>query len=744
MVQSQLSRRELLGHGLQISALAAVFLTGCGGFLGGSGGGGSTTASGTIAIPSGIAETDLSIVGLGKVSAVTSGAFQTAIDANAPSWVLALHAPSGKVIGMGVFDATNRSPRLDATSAAEALLFMALDGSALPQDGRKPLLDLIHGHSATATLASAIQGLLDSDPYALETASTTIQSAVLAAANAIASQTPGSAHQAARPFGLPTLMLIEPSNEVDGLTVVQAESSLAYQVQNARRRNSLMYTYLVAHVDDNGTRTDITPKQVGNVLEIPATNSLLNLNSGWHPKTSIPVSLKLDGNDKKSIYELVAFNTVFGANDPLVYGLERYAGVVDQWKEDVRNLHATMVLSYVAGIMFDAIGIGGLTWGIAELTATITKLTATTSNLVSLLVGAQDGYSLIPLTKQVIQRFLTGSFLSPEGVRAFQPLLAKAEGQVAADLAAGEAASSVYVAMRAALRIFLAVGAIGLAADLVAVGVDTSTGERGDLFTVTLFEPKVALSPANGTYTPGTDKSIEAQAPGVAQSHLSYHWKLTGSNLANLSDGTNIGVDFTSTSKTVNLATTPSTQGNLTVTVTVTDTSTSTVVGTATATYAAGVTQELSYILQPFGPNGYYPQGGGVAVAYIPVKLTSSEQIVKVVGSTTTGITIDYRIKLPAASAPIDHTTKPTQDQLYGGYDAITLGTIYAYHFQNPNGTSGEIIIWWNYGDEIWLVPYDRVWSNGTPIGSDLGSSGDALAAVKAGMAPWSISVTPI
>lgn len=700
--------------------------------------------NGTITVPSGIAEADLLIVGMGQVGPVASGAFKATIDSGAPSWVLALHGPTEKVIGMGIFDPADTVRHIDATSAAVALLFISLDGNALPRDGRKSLLDLIKSHSATATLAGVIQTLLNSDSYALETASQALQDAVSAAASQIASTTPSHNFNVSKqPFGLDPLMLIEPSNEVDGLTVVQAETPNAYQVQNSRRRSGLMYTYLVAHVDDNGNRTDITPKKVGSVLEIPATNSLLNLNSGWHPKTSIPVSVKLDGSDRKSIYELVAFNTVFGANPPMVYDLERYSGEVNQWKQDVQDLHATMVLSYVAGIMFDAIGIGGMTWGIAELTATITNLTASTTNLVSLLVGAQDGYALIPLTKQVIQRFLTGSFLSPDGIRAFQPLLAKAEGQVAKDLAVGEASSSVYVAMRAALRIFLAVGVIGLAADLVAVAKDTSTGERSDLFTVTMFEPKVGLSPSSGTYTPGSEKLIEALVPGVTANHASYHWKLTGSNLASLRDSTQTGTEFTSTSKTVTLATTPSTQGTLTVSVTVTDTSTSTVLGTATATYATGVGQEIQYILQPFGPDGYYPQGGGVAVGYIPVTLKSTEQIVKVVGSTTTGITIDYKIKLPAASTQIDHKTKPVQSQVYGGYNAIG-STIFAYHFQNPNGTDGEIIIWWNYGDEIWLVPYDRVWTNGTPIGSDLGNAGDALAAVKAGLAKWTISVTPV
>ena len=472
---------------------------------------------------------------------------------------------------------------------------------------------------------------------------------------------------------------------------------------------------------------------------------MLNLSSGWHPKTTIPVALKLQGQDKKSIYEIISLNVVFGANDPPIYELERYAGVVDQWKQDVRNLHADMVLSYVTGIMFDAIGIGGLTFGIAELTATISRLTPVSGDLVSLLTGAQDGFALIPLTKSVIQKFLTGSFLSPDGIKAFQPLLEKAEGQIARDLAAGQASSSVYVAMRAALRIFLAVGVIGLGADLVAVAKDTSTGERGDLFIVTLFEPKVGISPANGNYTPGIDKSIEAQAPGVPQSHLSYHWKLSGSNLANLSDGTTVGNDFTSTSKTVNLATTPSTQGNLTITVTVTDTSTSTVLGTASAVYSQGSSQNFSNALQTRGPSGTHPQGGGNAIVFFAVPMVGQKTTKHVSLVHDDWGTCTYDVKIPAASTPISSSTPVTAGQLFGGTAGVVNGTITNLHDVGANGFGDLIasqgIVWWNYGDTAWLVLAVTDWDN-NPASSYSHTSGEALQLAQSFAIKWHVTVT--
>jgi hypothetical protein len=729
MTQGLLSRREVLTKTIQVSALATVFLTGCGGFLGG-GGSSSQGITGSITVPTGVVDADLSVIGLGKESLVTSGSFHTGIDPNAPSWVVALHKPSGKIVLMGIFDASDHNPKLDATSTAVALLFMALDGSSMPQDGRKPLLDLIKTSPATATFASVIQSLLATDAFALETASSTLQNALVTAASSFHPVAPQSNARNLLTTTLKPQLLLEPSGEVDGLTVVQDSNILGFDVQNSRRRNGIMYTYLVAHVNDTGTRTDIPPQQVGNVLDIPATRSLLNLHSGWHPVTSAPVPLTIQGSDRKSIYEMIAFNPVFGASDPSVFQLGRYAGVVDQWKQDVRNLHASTALSYVAGIIFDAVGISGATYGIAELTATITNLTPISTNLVSLLTGAQDGYALIPLTKSVIDRILAESFLTPNGVKALSPLLQKAEQQVAKDLAVGSANSSVYVLMRSALRIFLAVGAIGLAGDLLALAKDTSTGSRGNLFTATVFQPKVSLNPSSGPYTPGQDLSIQASVPGIAASHLSFHWKLSGSNLANLSDGTNVGVDFTSTKSTVNLGTTPSTVGDVIVSVTVTDTTTSTVIGTVAATYVTGSAQEFTSVLQPFGPNGYHPQGGGNAIVYLPITLTAAQQLVKIHGVNDTLGTITYDIKIPPKSTAIAHTTVVTSDQLFGGTAGIVNGTIYALSYTSTDVVSNSTV-WWNYGDEAWLIMAVTTWDNRGAVGGYFGSAGDALNAAK-------------
>ena len=58
MTQDLLSRREVLTRTIQVSALATVFLTGCGGFLGG-GGSSSQSVTGSITVPPGVVDADL-------------------------------------------------------------------------------------------------------------------------------------------------------------------------------------------------------------------------------------------------------------------------------------------------------------------------------------------------------------------------------------------------------------------------------------------------------------------------------------------------------------------------------------------------------------------------------------------------------------------------------------------------------------------------------------------------------------
>jgi len=93
---------------------------------------------------------------------------------------------------------------------------------------------------------------------------------------------------------------------------------------------------------------------------------------------------------------------------------------------------------------------------------------------------------------------------------------------------------------------------------------DLHDGEQAFLVTSTLVAPKVLISPSSGKLSRGSTMALSARVTGTQDLPLKYRWTLSGSDLANLSDGAGqVGMTFETDRDTVTLATTPSTQGTL-------------------------------------------------------------------------------------------------------------------------------------------------------------------------------------
>lgn len=728
-----MNRRQFVLAG--ISVLGTGVLAGCGG-IGGGGSFSAVTVRGSLSTPSGVSLTDLRVVSLGGVTTPTTVGFAASAAQDAPSMVTVIHEPTGKLVGIAFLDRASTQLSIDATSAAVALIFVALGGNLMPTDGRKPLLDAIKASAATSTLATIVQSQQATDPFALETANSALTSAVATAANAIVTagfpQVRAAASVVHRDNALPLQLLLQPSSEVDGATVIQSTDFFGYQVQNSKRRVARMHTYLVGHVDANGNQTAVTPLEVGTPLDIPMTNSLLNLNSGWHPVTSSSIPLKLQDGDTKSLYELVYVCPVFGGFDPTYLTLPRYAAEVDKLKQSLQDVHSAELIAVCSGIMLDILGVGGLSAGIAQLTTTINNLAPVSNGLVSLLVGAQQGRLPLAVVSFLRAVLASDALITPKVIASLQPLINRASGQLAADLAAGTAATQVYVAFRAALRVFLAVGAIALVGDLAAVGKDTSLGNRGDLFSATVFQPTIALNPPTQTLSGGNDLVVGVSAPGSAGLKLRYHYKLSG-NLVTMGDGSQTGSEFDSTSSTVTIGSTPSTQGDVTLTVTVTDISTGSpvVLATLTGTYHY-VVQSSQIIAIPVGT-------GGAVIGYMTMPL---DQTRKTLGTVTAKIagkgTVQYSYTYPTAAAPIPLSTLATSAQII----SIDPNSVQLLEVIDPNfGTNYNYMLYTpvpvNYGNQIEFQIATGAWAQGGTISTQA----QAVAALQTRLQAFTVTI---
>lgn len=741
MQELRMDRRKFLIAGTSLAG--SFLLAGCGGWISGSGskGSGATNVTGTLVIPPGLAAAELRVITLGGVTTPDAASFTGSVSNDGPTWATVIHEPTGKLVAFGLLDKTTGTYAINPAACAEALIFMSLGGMVYPADGRKALLDTIKGSSATGTLAGVIDTLQATDPFALETSSATLVNALAVAANGINLPSASPAKMAiTRDTGLPKQLLIEPSTDVDGITVVQATDSFGFQVQNNRRRVARIHPYLVAHVDAEGVRTDIEPQAVGNPVEIPSTFSLLNLGQFWRPVTTNTVPLTLQNGDTKSIYELVYLCPTYGEPTPDFLETGKYLGQAGLLEASLNELYSAQLMNLVGGIILDILGVGGLTAGIGSLTATIANLSPVSTNVYSLLIGANGGSSLIPLVQNTLNAFLGESLAAtPSMVSAMQPILARAEGQLAADLAAGQASAEVYIALRAVLRVALAVGVVLLFTDLGAVALDTSLGNSGSLITATVFQPTIALNPASRTYQPGSSFPINVVVPSSGLS-LKYRWKLEGSNLANLSDGTTVGNDFESTSPNVTLATTPSTVGDLVVTVTVRNAQSNEVIGTVSATYPKGSTEYQVQVVE-LPPSQVFPNGHGYVASYFPVPLkTGQTTLIDVECKVQDEGTLSFVKALPAKSTPVPLTQPATSAMsLYVDPNSVSVSNVINQMFINNHMAFCPLPQ--NYGDQCIVVVRITPWDARPYPGNNLSNAAEATAKLRLEMEKFEVTV---
>ena len=645
------SRRQVMTWLLACAAASSLSLVGCGGSsLFSSGPLKSLTA--TITLPAGVAATDLLATSSKGNAALAGDRFGIEVLRNVPSLVMALNATTFKMVHMAVVDPDAGDPTLDSRSSAIALMYLGVGGAMLSDGDRNAFLDEIAISPKAAELAAAIDLAQSSDPYVLSNGDPVLKAKVQDAIQSFVASRPGHGAQAAgRPRELASHLLIEPAAEVEGMTVVQGSSDLQYQVQNVRRRTGTMMTYRVSHEAENGSTTpENPPVQVGEPLYIPSTRNILSLPYGWSQVTSAPATVAVTGSDVKTKYEAIIINTVFNGTTPSFYSDPKYASFVPVWQAEAARLRQTGILQGLANLVLEVMGLGGTIFTTSSLAALLPGIASRTTSLEAAMVSAAAGNVYYEFVVQELLSLFTAEQIFAVEMPSILPLIAEVNAARAAELAAAQASSAAIQLVRAGLLVLVVLGVIEVA-DVIAVALDTHGGNEANMWSLTAFQPQVTLNPGDGTYTPGSSKTISVSAPGIGTEGVTYHWQLAGSSLANLSDGSHVGNDFSGTNSTVNLATTPSTQGNLTVTATVIKNGE--IMGSASATYSVQTGLPVQYMswLRPGG-------GEGLCVFYMEIMLQATDRTsVRMSGVNNLpghdGATAAMTISFPPISEPI-------------------------------------------------------------------------------------------
>jgi hypothetical protein len=579
------ARRRLLlalpGSAFLASPLALIA---CGG--GGSDGSSApTSATVALQLPATVPTREVTLVSGSAETTASGTSVEVAMPGDTLALVSAVHS-SDRVVALGLLRNGTAGQSIGARSSAEALLFLALGGMQLDTADRVRLLAAVRADARTTTLTQQVETLWATDPFALDGPDPALASAVAAAAAAM--RTPPAAPAGARRRALADaavqpLQRIEPSNEVAGVTVLQADGSdraPGLRIQNTKRRRGIAHVYKVGYTPTGGAPFQLAlADALYERIEVPATQAMgifnvlgdiVSASAPWSPVETARYGMPMHAGAEQTVYELVYITPVHNRPEPAFFQEVRYSLARDVWRGELKTLFQAAQMELVFGAILEALGLGGGAIADATITEAIAALASQgTPSMVELLRQSGLGEAMLPGIRAWLLNVSEGNALVSGAYRVgVETLVRRADAQLASNIAAGNLSRARLTAFRGAVRVLLAVTVVAGVLDTAAQYRDLHEGEHGSLITSTLVAPKVQITPANARVQRGGELGLSARVTGAQNLTTRWKWTLAGSNLANLSDGAgNIGLSFETASDQVTLATTPSTVGTLTVTV---------------------------------------------------------------------------------------------------------------------------------------------------------------------------------
>ena len=635
--RAQTNRRQFLAMTLMLTGAGALVLTGCG--SGGSGGGGGNqtrtrTVQGTLSVPSGFTLDPASLsveTGFGGQPVMSGATFRATVrsDGDVPTMAWARNADA--VLLFGFLGGDSSTQTVDAASTALTLLYFGLGGTTLPAENTATLLGLLRNDPAFGPLAETVGRRIAADPLALAHGDTEIGNALKTAVDAIVSERPASSRARSAPSlvntdsNAPTrsraasgavLTLVEPGARQSNVEVLQGDAAQTLIATNHGRRHCKVRLYEIGTVDSVGTRTDYPKARLvnGNSTSLGSTGALGIASTIWNffsgqtafvPVSTPPISLAMADNATKTLFEMVVLGSTTLQFEPGFFSEGKYADDVAGWRTDVKNLNLTSwFFDIIFGILLEVWGLHGLTANQTAIDSVLNSLrNLEIANWLAIVTAAENG-DISGATTAFLRLFSSDSNFA----RSLQAILAVISPQIRAIIGQEASAASFQLVTTAVSAAFAAVGSVLGAGDLGAVLYDLANAQRGDRWSVTLFQPTLTLSPTAKTIAPGQRVTFNVTAPAQTGGTISYAWTQTGA-LAILSSSDGVtGQNITTFSKSVDLVTTPSDQGTITVSVvaTVTDSSgAKSEIGRAQAivTLSAGVTvgTTILSVIKEFG-----------------------------------------------------------------------------------------------------------------------------------------------
>jgi len=350
----------------------------------------------------------------------------------------------------------------------------------------------------------------------------------------------------------------------------------------------------------NGVRTNYpTAQLVGAPVDLSSTSrlglstALTGLFTGsapFAPVSTNTLPLTLSSGASKTFYNIVVLGAVNNNDpEPAFFSDPIFAKEVAAWRATRADLNTQALLKDLFfGLALEMLGFGGATPLDSQVQAAYAAITASTDAPVRVLLQSASSTGGIGTSTLRLLKLAAGSDTVGAGLRYhLSGLLKIAADQAALQASQGLSLQMLGLTMKMLLNV-LNVAQLALGAgDIVSLLHDLDQAHGGDLWTLTLLQPTIGITPKTPTLKGGTGQSFSVTLPPGVKGTILYDWSTTAL-IGVLSDGNGkTGRSFETSSATVNLQTTPSDVSPLTVAVTVYQVGTGgvkTKIGDATAT----------------------------------------------------------------------------------------------------------------------------------------------------------------
>ena len=538
--------------------------------------------AGRVIFPAGVPLTLSSLkveTALGAVPIYSDGSCQIPTSPTATGPTLAWVRSESAVLYLGFV--TEGDATIDAVSTAVALLYLSLGGFQAEEASKSILLSGLRKHAATTTLSQVITARVTALPTALVEGDAALGAALKTAHDTLVAElnTVGrvvATPQASRSRATTTAsLLLEPATAQSNVRVDQTTAPQTFIATNQARRYCQVMTYEINRENKNGQRANPAKARLVSSVWLPSTPALgfkdtatgfFTHKTAFTPVSTDPITLSMNDGDAKTFFEVVVLGSSSLIGDPPIYSEPRYASEVGTWREIRADLNlSSWVADVLLGLLLELWGLRDFVAQKGAIREAVQKFRRDYAVIETRLFIAADAGDLSGALAEVLRLLAT----NPAFVEYMVSLSITLSPNLKSYLFADTVKNSTTLVAKSLMAVLNVAGLILGAGDLGAVLIDLAGSQQVDRWSATLVTSEVTLSPGTATIAPGDSLALSARLPNATGANLVYKWSLTGSNLANLSDAKEgkAGVSFETSGATVNLATTPSTQGVLTVTV---------------------------------------------------------------------------------------------------------------------------------------------------------------------------------